>query len=70
MAVFVSPKADFRSDRNQLENRVNLKYEKKSLQEGVTTLPQASHNHLLITPPSHFILQRVRGWLGRFFVNN
>ena len=28
---------------------------------------EASHDHLLITPPSHFIPQKVRGWVGRFF---
>jgi hypothetical protein len=30
---------------------------------------EASLDHLLITPPSHFTPQKVRGWVGRFFVN-
>jgi hypothetical protein len=29
MAVFVSPKADFRADGDQVEDRAILKYEKK-----------------------------------------
>jgi len=34
MAVFVSPKADFRSDGDQLENRALLKYEIKKPPKG------------------------------------
>jgi hypothetical protein len=30
---------------------------------------EASYCHLLITPPSHCKLQKVRGLVGRFFVN-
>ncbi len=30
---------------------------------------EASHCHLLVTPPSHFKLQKVKGFVGRFFVN-
>ena len=34
MAVFVSPKADFRSDGNQIEHRSILKYEIKKPPKG------------------------------------
>jgi hypothetical protein len=35
--------------------------ELKSLQKGITTLSEASLRHLLITPPSHFTTQKVKG---------
>jgi len=28
-----------------------------------------SHYHLLVTPPSHFTPQKIRGYVGRFFMN-
>ena len=51
------------------EDRDSLKYGLKSLQKGMAPLLEASHCHLLVTPPSHFKLQKVRGFVGRFFVN-
>ncbi len=30
----------------------------------MTTLLEASYDHLLVTPPSHFTPQKVRGWVG------
>jgi hypothetical protein len=30
---------------------------------------EASHDHLLITPPSHFTPQKFKGFVGRFFMN-
>ena len=32
----------------------------------MTTLLEASHDHLLVTPPSHFAPQKVRGWFDGF----
>jgi hypothetical protein len=40
MAVFVSPKADFRSDRDQLEDRANFKYEIKKPPRGCNNPPR------------------------------
>jgi hypothetical protein len=35
----------------------------------MTTLSQASYNNPLITPPSHFMPQKVRGWVERLSIN-
>ena len=35
----------------------------ESLQKGITTLLEASHRHLLVTPPSHFTPQKVEGFV-------
>jgi hypothetical protein len=35
----------------------------------MTTLLEASHDHFLVTPTSHFMPQNVRGFVGRLFVN-
>jgi len=40
-----------------------LKHELKRLQKGITTLLEASHYHLLMTPPSHFTPQKVKGFV-------
>jgi hypothetical protein len=40
-----------------------------SLQKENRSPLEASLDHLLKTPPSHFSPQKVRGWVGRFFVN-
>ena len=37
--------------------------ELKSLQKGMTTLLEASHDHLLITPPSHRAYLKVKGFV-------
>jgi hypothetical protein len=47
-------------------DRAILWHELKNLQKGIKTLLEASHDHLLVTPPSHFKPQKVRGWLGGF----
>jgi len=39
----------------------------KSLQKDIKILLEASQDHLLAPPPSHFGLQKVRGWLGVLF---
>jgi hypothetical protein len=39
------------------------RHKSKSLQKGITTLLEASHDHLLITPPSHRQLQKVKGFV-------
>jgi hypothetical protein len=54
MAVFVSPKTDFRSDGEQGEERAMI------------TLSEAPQEHLLATPPSHFGPQKVKGLVFRF----
>jgi hypothetical protein len=36
---------------------------KKSLQKGITTLLEASHDHLPVTPPSHHDRLEVRGFV-------
>jgi hypothetical protein len=46
-----------------MKNRIILRYELKSPQKGMTTLLEASLDHLLATPPSHFIPQKVRGFV-------
>ncbi len=43
-----------------------LRNELKSLQKGIPTLLEASHDHLLITPPSHRQLQKVKGFVVEF----
>jgi hypothetical protein len=43
------------------EEQALRRHELKSLQKGVTTLLEASHDHLLKTPPSHFTPQKVKG---------
>jgi hypothetical protein len=42
------------------------RYGIKSLQKSSTTLLEASQWHLLVTPPSHFIPQKVKGWFDGF----
>ena len=38
----------------------------KSPQKGITTLLEAPHRHLLVTPPSHFTPQKVKGFVAAF----
>jgi hypothetical protein len=45
------------------EGQAMLKHELKRLQKGITTLLEASHYHLLVTPPSHFTPQKVKGFV-------
>ena len=40
-----------------------LRREFKSLQKGITTLLEASHDHLLVTPPSHRTHLKVEGFV-------
>ena len=64
MAIFKLLKTGFRSDGKQLElEREFIGDKSKSLQKGITTLLEASLDHLWITPPSHFTLQKVRGFV-------
>jgi len=46
-----------------------IRNKSKNLQESSWAPLEVSHDHLLITPPSHFTLQKVRDWVVRFFVN-
>jgi hypothetical protein len=39
------------------------KHKSKSLQKGALTLLEASHDHFLVTPPSHFTPQKVEGFV-------
>jgi hypothetical protein len=53
----------------QVRNRSVLvqakwRHELKNPQKGAATLLEASHHHLLITPPSHFAPQKVKGLFG------
>ena len=48
------------------EGQAMLKHELKRLQKGITTLLEASHYHLLVTPPSHNSLKRLEVGLGGF----
>ncbi len=43
-----------------------LKDELKSLQKGILALLEAPHYQLLVTPPSHHVLQKARGWVVEF----
>lgn len=43
-----------------------LKQALKSLQKNITTLLEASHQHPLVTPPSHGVLQRLGVMLKGF----
>ena len=47
-------------------SRATLSAEFKNLQRSITPPLEVSYDHLLITPPSHFRLRKVRGWLGGF----
>jgi hypothetical protein len=47
-------------------SRAALSAELKNLQRSITPPLEVSYDHLLITPPSHFRLRKVRGWLGDF----
>jgi hypothetical protein len=38
-------------------------HKSKSLQKGIPTLLEASRDHLLVTPPSHFTAQKVKGFV-------
>ena len=40
-----------------------LRNELESLQKGITTLLEASPRNLLVTPPSHFTSQKVKGFV-------
>ena len=59
----LSAEMPFRSDGDKLEEWLCLRDELKNLQKGITTLLEASHDHLLITPPSHFMPQKVKGFV-------
>jgi hypothetical protein len=50
--------------------QATLRHESKSLQKGITTLLEASHDHLLITPPSHVTPQKVEGLVVEFTRGN
>jgi hypothetical protein len=55
-------KMPFRPDRDQMEDRGGpLLRIKKNLQKGIKTLLEALHHHLLVTPPSHQLLQKAKG---------
>ena len=58
VAIFRLLKKDFRADRDQREIRMRLFEIMKNLQESFWPPLEASLDHFLITPPSHFIPQR------------
>ena len=66
LGIFYSSKMRFRSDGDQREIGPYCAHESKDLQKGITTPLEVSHDHLLITPPSHFRLQKVRGLVVGF----
>jgi hypothetical protein len=58
----------------QVKKEINRKTEEYLLRikkppREYLALQEASHAHLLVTPPSHFMAQKVRGLGWRFFVN-
>jgi hypothetical protein len=61
----------FAEDRLQVRWRSSgeqaiLRNELKSLQKGFTILLEASLSHFLVTPPSHFTPQKVKGFVVGF----
>ena len=42
---------------------IKLRQKLESLQKGILTLSEASYDHLLVTPPSHFTPQKVKGYI-------
>jgi hypothetical protein len=68
LQVELSPPSSLSGDAFQVKSRsagrqALWRDESKSLQKGITTLLEASHDHLLITPPSHFTPQKVEGFV-------
>ncbi len=49
-----------RSDGDRLEGYVEQKLE--NLQKGIVPLMEALNRHLLVTPPSHFTPQKIKGF--------
>ena len=48
-------------DGDQLKSNVDLLKDKKRLQESDWIPLESSHGHFLVTPPSHFALQKAKG---------
>ncbi len=63
LVFFFMPINPAKSDGDQPQNGSNLRQELKSLQKGITTLLEASQDHFLVTPPSHFTPQKAKGFV-------